>query len=135
MAVMMLIPLRLLPHRMADMEDRTKGSTAMTTAGRGRTSNEHTGNNAGGNGRIGTAKMLPLGLSRLFHPLPLGLPRRLRLTCDGKTSGPEWGSRACDSHAFPHDSAMTAVAEDHQRRRASLSTCDDGQESATCHQR
>jgi hypothetical protein len=99
----MLSPLprpRLLPHHMADMEDHTKGSTAMTTAGRGRTSNEPTGSNAGGNGSIGTAKMLPLGLPSLFHLLLLGLPRRLRLTCDGKLSETAWGGRECESYAF-----------------------------------
>ena len=103
MAVIMLSPLRLLrllPQGMADMEDRTKGSIAMTNAGRGRTSNEPTGSNAGGSGSIGIATMLSLGLPRLFHPLPLGLPHRLRLTCDGKSSATVWGSRACDSHTF-----------------------------------
>jgi hypothetical protein len=117
MAVIMLSPLRLRrlrPQRMVAMEDRTAGGTARTTAGRGRTSNEPTGSNAGGNGRIGkptgsnagrngrigTAKMLPLSLPRLFHPLPLGLLRRLRLTYDGKLSATAWGSRACESHIF-----------------------------------
>ena len=67
---------------------------------RGRTSNEPTGSNAGESRSIGIATMLFLGLPRLFHHHLLGLPHRLRLTYDGKSSATVWGSRACDSHTF-----------------------------------
>ena len=86
MAVIILSPLRLLPYRIAGMAGRPQVRTESTTAGRGRTSDANTGSNADGSGSIGTAKMLSLGLPRIFLPLPLGLPRRLRLTCDDKTS-------------------------------------------------
>jgi len=71
--------------------DAIKTSTEIMIEGPRRTSDGNIGNNAGGSGNIGTAKMLPLGLPRLFLPLPLGLPRRLRLTCDDKTSEMAWG--------------------------------------------
>ena len=67
-----------LPPRMADIEDRP----------RRRTSNAPTGSNASGNGSIGSARMLLRGLPPLFHPHPRGLPRRLRLTCDGNLPRP-----------------------------------------------
>ena len=54
--------------------DAIKASTEIMIEGPRRTSDGNIGNNAGGSGNIGTAKMLPLGL-----------PRRLRLTCDDKT--------------------------------------------------
>jgi len=63
-----------------------KASTEVMTPGPPRTSDGNIGNNAGGSGSIGTATMLPLGLPPRFRPLPLGHPRRPRLTCDGKTS-------------------------------------------------
>jgi hypothetical protein len=66
--------------------DAIKASTEIMSEGPQRTSAGNIGNNAGGSGNIGTAKMLPLGFPRIFLPLPLGRPRRLRLTCDDKTS-------------------------------------------------
>jgi hypothetical protein len=66
--------------------DAIKASTEIMSAGLRKTSDGNIGNNAGGSGNIGTAKMLPLGLPRIFPLLPLGRHRRLRLTCDDKTS-------------------------------------------------
>jgi hypothetical protein len=46
--------------------DAIKASTEIMSAGPRRTSDGNIGNNAGESGNIGTAKMLPLGLPRIF---------------------------------------------------------------------
>ena len=55
--------------------DAIKASTELMSEGLRRTNDGNIGNNAGESGNIGTAKMLPLDLPRIFLPLPLGLPR------------------------------------------------------------
>jgi hypothetical protein len=64
-----------------------KTSTEMMTEGPWRTSDGNMGDNAGGSGSIGTAKLLPLGLPLLFHLLPPGIRLPLLLTGEGKTRG------------------------------------------------
>ena len=67
--------------------DAIKANTEIMTEGPGRTSDENIGNNAGGSGSIGTAKML----QPLFPRRRLGLPRRRPLTYVGKSTGAEEG--------------------------------------------
>jgi hypothetical protein len=63
-----------------------KASTENMTEGPRKTSDGNIGDNAGGSGNIGTAKLLPLGLRLGIPPrLPLDIRRLRLLTGDGKT--------------------------------------------------
>ena len=62
-----------------------KTGTKIITEGPRRTRDGNIGDNAGGSGSIGTAKLLPLGLPLLFHLLPPGIRLPLLLTGEGKS--------------------------------------------------